>query len=81
MWELHPTDDDDEDLMLLQYSSEELSAIQCDPLDEIGVGGFSSVYRGQLPDSGMTVAIKCPREDKSAFGVLESLSKEMWHRQ
>ena len=80
-WELHPTKGGDEAPKLLQYSREELSAILGDPLTKLGAGGFSSVFRGQLPDGGVTVAVKCPREDKSGVGVLESLSKEMGHRQ
>ena len=63
------------------YTDEELTAILGDSLREIGAGGFSSVFRGQLPDSGVAVAVKCPRKDRSVTGVLETLSKEMGHRQ
>ena len=73
-WELPPPKDDEEAIKLLQYSNEELLAMLGDPLNEIGAGGFSSVYRGQIPIGGVAVAVKCPREDKSGVGVLESLS-------
>ena len=73
-WELPPPKDDEGAIKLLQYSSEELLAILGDPLNEIGAGGFASVFRGQIPNGGVAVAVKCPREDKSRVGVLESLS-------
>ena len=44
--ELHPTEGDDEALKLLQYTGKELAAILGDSLNNIGTGGFSSVYRG-----------------------------------
>ena len=80
-WELRPPNGDDEALNLVLYTNEELKAILGDPLHQIGAGGFSSVFRGRLPDGGVTVAVKCPREDRSNDGVLETLSKEMVHRQ
>ena len=80
-WELRPIDGDDGALNLELYTDEELTAILDETLNEIGVGGFSSVFRGQLPDSGVTVAVKCPRKDRSVAGVLETLSKELGHRQ
>ena len=80
-WELRPPNRDDEALNLVLYTNEELKAILGDPRHQIGAGGFSSVFKGKLPDGEVTVAVKCPREDRSVGGVLETLSKEMVHRQ
>ena len=80
-WELRPPNGDDEALSLVLYTNEELKVILGDPPQPIGKGGFSSVFRGKLPDGEVTVAVKCPREDRSVGGVLETLSKEMVHRQ
>ena len=44
--ELQSIEGDDKALKLLQYTGKELSAILGDPLNNIGTGGFSSVYRG-----------------------------------
>ena len=80
-YELRPPNGGDEALNLVLYTNEELKAILGDARHQIGAGGFSSVFRGRLPNGGVTVAVKCPRENSSNDGVLETLSKEMVHRQ